>query len=479
MSKRFFALVLISLMVLAGGCGGSSNSPVTGITDVNSALKGAWTSSNSGTATIADPGETAGLQTFIDEFGEDAVNALYEEYGFVRDNKISAPVTRAMAVFEDCDVSGGTGTAKLTAIVIVSGDSAFMPIVFNGAALSTRRNSTNEWTATVPDAGTLTISMSSEEKMTLSGRVQYLGYDCEFSSVMDKKQTSSLNPDTVLAGTWSLDGTQGGGYLAEDNKIIAAAAPESVSMSFSGTASDLSTTSFYSLRMRTSSTEGHEETSLFQDISDGKGTLANIYGDVYRFTDTDGSESIIFVENVDEIFVFMLESEDISGQACMFLPLKKVTIDVKQAMRKTWTASSGMGGGYVMDFSGDDDELELLNLLGAFSFSLRNAELKFSDVTLNDDGTVTAAMDMNSSFLCTNEILAGLPGISEDDMVIPVSENSRQVTMTRSGNFLQFSLDGDTYKLAFVSDTEAFLAVTPDRAQIGEGEFAIRMRASE
>ena len=479
MDKKFFALVLISLVFLAGGCGSDSDSPVTSTTDVNSAMTGAWTSSNSGTATIEDTAENEDLEVLLAELGDEVPSDVLEEYRNTKNDKISAPVTRVMAVFEDCNVSWDTGTAKLTAIVIISGDSAFMPIAFNGAALSTRRNSTNEWTATIPNAGTLTISMTSDEKMTLSGRVKYLGYDCEFSTVMDKKPANSLNPDTVLAGTWSLDGTQGGGYFAADGRIIAAAAPESVSMFFSGTASDLSTASFCSLRMRTASTEEHAETSLLQDISDGRGILTNIYGDVYRFMAEDGSESIIFVENVDEIFVFMLENEDSNGQVCMFLPLKKVSVNVEEAMRKTWTASSGMGGGYMSDFRGDGEEVELLNLLCAFSFSLRNAELNFSGVRLNDDGTVTAAMDINSSFLCANKILASLPGISEDDMVIPISENSRQVTMTRSGNFLQFSHDGDTYKLSFISDTEAFLAVTPDRAQVGEGEFAIRMRASE
>jgi hypothetical protein len=231
--------------------------------------------------------------------------------------------------------------------------------------------------------------------------------------------------------------------------------------------------------MMTSSSEETDETSLLQDISESKGALTNIYGDVYRFTVADGSESIIFVENIDEIFVFMLESEGSDAQACMFLPLRKASVDLENALSKTWTASKGMGGGYASDFRGDGEEVELLNALGAFSFSLMNAELKFSGIKLNEDGTVTATMNIDSSFLCTNEILSNLPGISEDDMIIPISENGNQVRMTCSGNFLQFSLDGDVYKLSFISDTEAFLAVTPDRAMAGEGEFTIRMRASE
>ncbi|MBQ7197555.1 MAG: hypothetical protein IJS40_09130, partial [Synergistaceae bacterium] len=52
-----------------------------------------------------------------------------------------------------------------------------------------------------------------------------------------------------------------------------------------------------------------------------------------------------------------------------------------------------------------------------------------------------------------------------------------QVTMTRSGNFLQFAHDGDVYKISFVSDTEAFLSVTPD-SNIAAGEFVIRFSAN-
>ncbi|MBQ7195895.1 MAG: hypothetical protein IJS40_00625, partial [Synergistaceae bacterium] len=458
MDKKFFALVLISLVLLAGGCGGSSNSPITSTTDVNAALKGAWTSSNNGTATIADVDETAEIETLIKEFGDNVPsNILEEAKSNAQNNKISAPVTRAMAVFEDCDVSKDNGTAKFTAIVIVSGDNSFMPIVFNGVTLSTQRNGTNEWSATIPDSGTLTINMASNEKMTLSGTVKYLGYDCEFSTVINKNQSNSIDANNILNGTWTLDGTQGGGYLTSGSEIIAAAAPETVSIFFSGD-SQLDLKSLYSLRMNTSSTESHDETSLLQNISDSKGTLTGIGGNVYKFTETDGSESIIFVENIDEIFVFMLESEDNYGQACMFLPLKKVSVDVEKAMNKTWTASKGMGGGYASDFQGDDEEIELINSLGAFSFSLTNATLKFSGVNLNND-EAAATVDVDASFTFTNEILDKI-GLPEEDTSVNIHETP-QVTMTRSGNFLQFAHDGDVYKISFVSDTEAFLSVTP------------------
>ena len=474
MDKKFFALVLISLVLLAGGCGGSSNSPITSTTDANATLKGAWTSSNNGTATIADADEITEIEALIKEFGDGVPsNILEEAKNNAQNNKISAPVIRAMALFEDCNVSEDSGTAKFTAIVIVSNDSSFMPILFNGVTLSTQRSGTNKWSATIPDSGTLTISMTSNEKMTLSGKVQYLGYDCEFSTVINKNLSNSIDPNTMLDGTWSLDGTQCGGYVANGSQVIAAVAPETASIFFSGTNSQPSVKSFYSLRMRTSNTESNEETSVLQNIAEGKGTLTNINGDIYKFTDTDGSESIISLENVDEIFVFMLESEDNYGQACMFLPLKKVPVDIEKALNKTWTASEGMGGGYVSEFKGDGEEVKFLNLLGAFSFSLINAELKFSDVALNDD-EVAATVDVNTSFSCSNKILDKI-GLPEEYTTLTIQETP-QATMTRSGNFLQFKYDGDIYKISFISDTEAFLSITPDTNEI-KGEFVIKFSA--
>ena len=466
MDKKFFALVLISVMLLAGGCGGGHSS-VTSSTNVDAALKGAWTSSNNGTATIADD-ESDELETFIKAFGDNVPNNVLEEYkNKVQNNKISAPVTSAMAIFDDCDFAGNSGSAKFTAIILVSSDSSFMPIVFNGVTMSTQRNGTNEWTATVPD-GTLSIKMTSEENMTLSGQVKYLGYDCEFSTVINKNLSNSIDPSTILNGTWTLDGTQGGGYLASGSQIIAAAAPETASIFFNGTKS---VTSFYSLRMRTASTENHDETSMLQSITESRGTLTNICDDVYKFTGTDGSESIIFVENIDEIFVIMLD-----GQACMFLPLKKVSIDVENALNKTWTASKGMGGGYVSNLKGNSEEIQLLNSLGGFSYSLASGTLKFSDVTMNDD-EISATVDINSTFLLSlsNEIIKKL-GLSEEDMSVNINETPH-VTMTRSGNFLQFTYDGDVYKISFISNTDAFLSVTPD-SNSATGEFVLRLSSN-
>ena len=480
MDKKFFALVLISLMLLAGGCGGGSSSSVT---DANSALKGAWTSSDNGTAELTSV-NSDDVSALIGAFGDLSSTALeqlkesadlyelYKNKGTVE--TVSAPVTRAMAVFESCDVAGSSGTAKLTAIVIASKDDSFLPVVFNGVTMSTQRNETkNEWTATVPD-GTLTISMASDEKMTLSGKVKYLGYDCTFNTVINKNPSNPIDPNTILSGTWNLSGDQGGGYLSDGSQIIAAAAPETVSIFFSGD-SQPSIKSLYSLRMRTSSTESREETSLLQNISDGSGTLTNMSDNVYKFTGTDGTESIISVENIDEISVFMLENDDDYGQSCMFLPLKKVSVDVEAALKKTWKATQG--GGYAVGFNGTGKDIDLLNELGAFSFSLISADLKFPDANLNDD---TITVNIASSFSISNKVLDSLIetlDISKDYLSVSYQEN-KTVPMTRSGNFLQFEVDKDIYKLSFISDTEAFLSITPSSNHVKNGELVIKFRAN-
>ena len=492
MSKKFFiGLIVFSLMILNGGCGSDrSDISVTDKTDVNAALKGTWASSTNGTATItstnADSNE---LDSFVEAFGE-LPSEVLEEYN--KEKKAVTPVnmsvTRTMIFFNDCDVEKSSGTAKFTAIVIVSDDSSFLPIFFNDIALSTQRNGTNEWTATTPDGDTLSITMDTEEKINLRGKIHYLDYDCEFSTVINKNQSHSINPQTILDGTWKLDGTQSGGYLAISSDITAAIIPEAVSMYFTDTKEESSTlksklTSFYSLYMKTSNSESDEDTSLLQNIIPAtEGVLTQIYDDVYKFKDADGSESTIFIENTDEIFVFMTESDD-TGETYMFLPLKKVDFDLEAALKKTWSASEGDGGGYVsladMDNPENDPEIEFLKLIDFYSFTLQNAALSFSDVTMSDDNTITATMTIDSSFLLTNKFfnsLVELLGLPEDTLSMPITESGK-VTMTRSGNFLNFSDEDTTCNISFISDTEVFLSISPDEGSTDEGKFVIRFTA--
>ena len=483
MNKKFLiGLFLISLIVLNGGCGGSSsNNFVTPATNVNEALKGTWSSSD-GTSTITGTNtDSDELDAFVEAFGE-VPDEVLKQYKAETVESVKAPVTRVMAVFDDCNITESNGTAKLTAIVTISNDNAFLPILFNDVSLSTKRNGTNEWTATTSNGDTLSIKMTSEEQISLSGKVRYLDYDCEFSTVINKNQSNSINPRTILGGTWNLDGTQGGGYLADESEIISAVVPESVSMFFKNTGEEDSTLmkSFYSLRMKTSSSENPEDISLLQDVTpETEGTLSQVYGNVYKFQETNGDESIIFVENTDEIFMFRVESKDNDGETCIFLPLKKVAFDIEEALKKNWTATEGDGGGYAkfnLANPNDDPELaSLISLLDTVSLTIQNGTLNFSGVTLNDDDTITATLGINATFLFTSkglEIL-GIEGETET-----VSDSS-SYTMRRSGNFLEFEdNDGSVYKISFISDTELFLSTNYEEEGTGEGELVMRFHAN-
>ena len=237
-------------------------------------------------------------------------------------------------------------------------------------------------------------------------------------------------------------------------------------------------TYFYSLQMKDSKLANNNDTSLLQNINPAsEGYLTQLYDDVYKFTETNGNENIIFIENTDEIFMFRLENNNDSAKICMFLPLKKVSFDVESALNKTWRASKGNGGGYIyihFDNTNNDPVLETLNMLESFSFTLENAALNFSDVTLNNDNTITATMNIDTVFFMTNTMLEEL-GIAGE--TVPLS-GSVQVTINDSSNFLQFVDDGTIYKISFISDNEVFLSIRVGQEGEGEGEFVIRFSAN-
>ena len=106
MNKKIFIglLFLISLIVLAGGCGGGHSGSVTNNTEVDAALNGAWLSSNSGNATIASTNDDADeLEEFTKAFGEIPEDVL-QQYKEMQADKteefVNVPVTRAMLFFE-------------------------------------------------------------------------------------------------------------------------------------------------------------------------------------------------------------------------------------------------------------------------------------------------------------------------------------------------------------------------------------------
>ncbi len=486
MNKKIFIalLFLISLIVLAGGCGGGhSDLPVTGGTEVDAALSGAWTTKGSGTATLA------GINTDSDEleqfraFGEipDEVLKQYQEQQAKKAAKtITAPVTRAVAFFENSNISGTNGTLKLTAVFIVSDDSNYLPIVFNGVTLTTTSSGTNSWTAATPDGGTLTINMPSEEKINISGKISYLDYNCEFSTSIEKSQANPIDPAAILDGTWTLDGTQSGGCLADSSsKVTAAVVPEVASIAFTKT-NNISSSHISQVK---NGADVDAVLSLFQSIKpSSEATLSQLDDNVYKLKDANGNETLIFIENSDEIFVIKNESEDNTVQATEFLPLKKVNLDIETALNKNWTASEGDGGGWIYFYditklvtTTDPTELEFLKLLEYVSFSLKTASLKFSGVTANDDGTITAKMNVSASLSIATEFLKTI--LPADKQVAPVDE-SGTVTMTKSGNSWHFENDGDIYNASFISDKELILSVYSLSENEGYGEFVIRFRAN-
>ena len=82
-------------------------------------------------------------------------------------------------------------------------------------------------------------------------------------------------------------------------------------------------------------------------------------------------------------------------------------------------------------------------------------------------------MNIATSFSYTNDILQAI-GFSEDDLA---HNESRKVTITPSGNFLQFKYDGDIYNVSFISDTEAFFSLEAGMEGLGEAMYYVRLSA--
>ena len=463
--KKICLLLMLALAVTAGGCGGSSHSSKK----ADKALIGAWTSSSSSTGTAKitsvnyDADELEEFTKLVGKIPEDVLKQ-YNEANKDKIKSVTVPVTSAMAVFES-----SSAAAKLTAIFILSGDTEYLPIILKDVVLSADSSGANSWTADVT-GGTLNINnMESDEKIKITGTVRYLDYDCEFETVIEKDTPNELDPQAVLNGTWTLNSAQAGGYNSAASSV-----PETASLHFNF-ASDLkgSVTSFYSLNLKNSDNNN----ALLHTINSGSDyTLTQIYGNLYKIRSSK-TESILFIDNIDEIFVF---TSDENG-GIMFLPLKKVNIDVEAAMKKTWTAVDG--GGYLkcggMDNPDNDPAIAFLKALDTFSFILQDAGLKFSNIKFNNAaGTITADAGIDISFLLTNKVLDELltaAGIANE--VATISETV-QAVMSVQGNFLKFADDDSVYNIIFISDTDAFISIASNETVDIEGEFFVRLRAN-
>ena len=484
MNKKIFIgfLFLISLLVLSGGCGSSSKGPITSDTNVNSAWEGAWISSSSGSAEIsATNNSDDSLSELTEAFGEitddmletDEEKALYEEYkkqAAGEPEKVNASVTNTMLIFEDSDISKDKGTAKMTAVFIFSSDDvSYIPMLFNGVTLATTRSQINAWTAEYSNGDitlSMNISMPSNEDMNISGTIKYLGYDCGFTTTVNKNaQASSIKPAEILDGVWKFESnTQGGGYIASDSDI-ASVVPENFFMVFSGTKEENSkltsiirTSSLMSIKFDTGDESDFQSITSSSDV-----TITKINGDLYKLTEGNGAESFVYVENTDEIFVFKTDTDDDNEQSCVYLPLKKISFDIAAAMGKTWTAVGGGGYLHLDDpetFFEAGDMKAVAEFLQDISFTLKLGSLSFSNITSND-ATITATSNFDTS------LTASVLNMYED--INTKWFDNEQVTFTHAGNILEYKDGNDILYISFISDTEAVACI--ESSEQGEGNF--------
>ena len=110
------ALVLLCVFVfMSGGCGGSSSSSGGYVpANANAVWSGSW---------IASGGTASARAQSVDHVLD---------------------VQNIAAVFYSCDVEGETGTAKMSALVILSGD-IYMPMFFPNPNIMDGRNSSRNF----------------------------------------------------------------------------------------------------------------------------------------------------------------------------------------------------------------------------------------------------------------------------------------------------------------------------------------------
>ena len=501
MNKKIFIgfLFLISLLALSGGCGSSSNGPITSETNVNLTWNGAWVSSSSGTAEVATTNNSdESLSELTEAFGEITEDmletsedkALYEEYkkqDASEPAKIKASVTNTMLIFEDCDISKDKGTAKMTAVFIFSSDDvSYVPMLFNGVTLTTTRSQINAWTAEYSSGDTsisMDISMPSAEEMRASVNIQYADYIGSLDIAVNKNsQASSIKLAEILDGTWRFEsGTQGGGYLASDSDSdISVLVPEDFIAAFNGTKeenSEITSSIQIATRMAVKKQNSADDDAVIQFINpSSSATITKINGDLYKLEGERGTVSFLYIDNTDEMYLFHAETEDNSEQSYVYLPLKKISFDIEAAMKKTWTAVDGGGYMHLDDpetfFGAKDDPLmqAVAEFLQDISFELKSSTLSFSDVT-SDDSTITATTNFDASFT------PSAMGTEFEDFVFPTL--NEQVNFTRVGNILRYAEDDDNdLCISFISDTKALLSIATKKEGTGEAYFTLEFSAN-
>ncbi|MBQ7732608.1 MAG: hypothetical protein IJT58_01140 [Synergistaceae bacterium] len=513
MNKKIFTglllLLLASTLIMSGGCNSSNNSFSGGNTgnDVNSKLNGAWTA-NSGTisahllAAADKSASTADTGTDIPNDVLEQLKAqspdLYELYTQAKEveaaesegTAINAYITSMIAIFQNSNISEDTGTAKLTSVIIVSSDNAQIPILLNGVTLNTSRGEQNSWIADIADVGSLNILMNSDGTMNFSGSIEYLKYNWTFDSVISKAEhddSALVTPSELLEGVWKFDKSNTGGYMAVDAGMVSALNPEDVSVAFSTNEqgmTNMASSYYMGLNSAINALDYYDTTgsgSELKDINVKSGTLTYISGNVCKFKAEDSSECLILIESSgNKIFLFSSSTDN--TQTYMFLPLTRLNnfdSTLNSLLGKTWTGSTGNGGGYVhisKSPSENPDDVLLYLIMSRMSLFLESCNMSFSDTVINNDNTVKTTFNLVSSFNVTSEYLKEL-GAGKFDEPITMDFTTKQASLTRIGNILKYHNaeedgDEDTLYISFMSENKA-LIVSKSQSQAYEGEMRV------
>ena len=487
MNKKVFPSILLllmlltSLVVLSGGCGGNGALDNSGNNNnnsagVNSMMNGAWTSSNSGTAHItklnADDNELPEeVLEQLKTFSQDAY-ALYQQSNSPK--SVSANISSAVVFFEDCNISEDTGSMKLTAAIMVNYEDYTLPVLLSGVNLTTIRSGST-WTVSLPHYdGSLTLQAASDGNMTLSGAITYIDHEWEFSTVISKYTDEELleDPNEILEGTWEFDNDQTGAYISNTG-MLSNIKPEDVDVSIAfglenGSVTKMAASYYLTLNSARDALDNDstDSSSEFMSITANSGTLTQVAGNLYKFTDEDGKGILIFIESSSRIYIFTSDSDSDSsseGESYMYLPMTKSSgFNLESAMKKSWSATAGNGGGYVHFTNLDTETDPLKKALENLSFTLKNCSLSFSGVNINDDDTVTATVNFSSVFTLTSEFFAQFMPQNERDMDA-IGFDSEKLTLDITGNILNLSIkennDEDNLYISFISDSEALLTI--------------------
>ena len=350
-AKYIVALLALCVICTSGGCGGSNSDSGANSEGVNSAWTGAWTAS-SGTA---------------------SVKAESEDY--------TLSVQNIALILDNCDVEDSQGTAKMTVLVILSGD-VYLPVFFKDLTLSTDRISEDSWTASTPH-GELSITLTDDGKADFSGNVNYFGYDCEFTSSISKVRntTAALRPENVLDGTWKYDEERAGGYRYANGEM-SLLIPRYITACFNGTTADstiATTTGFIMMPILAGGKYDEDNVMSFQFVNtESPSNIANLYGNIYTMSSAQtsaGIDAMIFMHSETQMHMLMSWVQS-GSQLCILLPLTKVQesedTDIAERLSRKWTA---LGGGGVMTPSADTSM--------RVNLRLESCDLTFSDVQIS------------------------------------------------------------------------------------------------